>query len=288
MKILVTGSYGQLGNSIRREFEKNPDIEAVYTDYDTLDITDRNAVRNFLEANKFDYVINCAAYTAVDKAETDDLKASALNTRAVGNLGEAANRTGTKVIHISTDYVFSGEGFRPYEENDEPFPQGIYGRTKLEGEGLLSSFCQQAMIIRTAWLYSEFGNNFVKTMLRLAESKNEINVVTDQIGTPTYASDLAAAIHKIITQSNWESGIYHFTNEGVASWYDFSKAIFEDAGIDMKVNPIPTKEYPTPAKRPYYSVLSKNKIKRIYGLEIPYWRDSLRKCISNLKTQNNG
>lgn len=288
MKILVTGSYGQLGNSIRREFEKNPDIEAVYTDYDTLDITDRNAVRNFFEANKFDYVINCAAYTAVDKAETDDLKASALNTRAVGNLGEAANRTGTKVIHISTDYVFSGEGFRPYEENDEPFPQGIYGRTKLEGEGLLSSFCQQAMIIRTAWLYSEFGNNFVKTMLRLAESKNEINVVTDQIGTPTYASDLAAAIHKIITQSNWESGIYHFTNEGVASWYDFSKAIFEDAGIDMKVNPIPTKEYPTPAKRPYYSVLSKNKIKRIYGLEIPYWRDSLRKCISNLKTQNNG
>lgn len=288
MKILVTGSYGQLGNSIRREFEKNPDIEAVYTDYDTLDITDRNAVRNFLEANKFDYVINCAAYTAVVKAETDDLKASALNTRAVGNLGEAANRTGTKVIHISTDYVFSGEGFRPYEENDEPFPQGIYGRTKLEGEGLLSSFCQQAMIIRTAWLYSEFGNNFVKTMLRLAESKNEINVVTDQIGTPTYASDLAAAIHKIITQSNWESGIYHFTNEGVASWYDFSKAIFEDAGIDMKVNPIPTKEYPTPAKRPYYSVLSKNKIKRIYGLEIPYWRDSLRKCISNLKTQNNG
>lgn len=288
MKILVTGSYGQLGNSIRREFEKNPDIEAVYTDYDTLDITDRNAVRNFLEANKFDYVINCAAYTAVDKAETDDLKASALNTRAVGNLGEAANRTGTKVIHISTDYVFSGEGFRPYEENDEPFPQGIYGRTKLEGEGLLSSFCQQAMIIRTAWLYSEFGNNFVKNMLRLAESKNEINVVTDQIGTPTYASDLAAAIHKIITQSNWESGIYHFTNEGVASWYDFSKAIFEDAGIDMKVNPIPTKEYPTPAKRPYYSVLSKNKIKRIYGLEIPYWRDSLRKCISNLKTQNNG
>lgn len=282
MKILVTGSYGQLGNSLRREFEKDPDIEAVYTDYDTLDITNREAVSRFIGDNRFDIVINCAAYTAVDNAETDDLKASALNTGAVGNLGEAAARYGTKVIHISTDYVFSGEGFRPYEENDEPYPQGIYGRTKLEGEGLLTSFCQDAMIIRTAWLYSEFGKNFVKTMLRLAKDHKELNVVCDQIGTPTYAGDLAAAIHAIVRHPEWKPGIYHFTDEGVASWYDFAKTIFDISNVDIKVNPVPTKQYPTPAKRPLYSVLSKDKIKKTFGLEIPYWRKSLQKCLSQM------
>ena len=186
------------------------------------------------------------------------------------------------MIHISTDYVFSGQGFRPYEENDEPYPQGIYGRTKLEGEALLTSFCQNAMIIRTAWLYSEFGKNFVKTMLDLAETRPEINVVADQIGTPTYAGDLASAIHTIIKHEKWIPGIYHFTDEGVASWYDFTKAIFEMAGKEVKVNPIPTSAYPTPAKRPLYSVLSKSKIKNTYGIDIPYWRDSLRKCLINL------
>lgn len=282
MKILITGSKGQLGSSLHRELEKDPEIEAVYTDYDTLDITNRAAVTRFMTDNRFDIVINCAAYTAVDKAETDEILAAALNTGAVGNLAEAAVKTGARVIHISTDYVFSGQGFRPYEENDEPYPQGIYGRTKLEGEALLTSFCQNAMIIRTAWLYSEFGKNFVKTMLSLAETRPEINVVADQIGSPTYAGDLAKAIHRIIRHDKWTPGIYHFTDEGVASWYDFTKAIFEIAGKDTKVNPIPTSAYPTPAKRPLYSVLSKAKIKSTYGIEIPYWRDSLKKCMASL------
>lgn len=281
-KILVTGCNGQLGTSLRKEFENNPDIEAVYTDYDTLDITNREAVERFLKDHRFDIVVNCAAYTAVDKAETDEILCSALNTGAVGNLGEAAVKTGSKVIHISTDYVFSGQGFRPYEENDEPYPQGIYGRTKLEGEGLLTSFCQNAVIIRTAWLYSEYGKNFVKTMLRLAESNPEINVVADQIGSPTYAGDLAAAIHHIIKKESWHPGIYHFTDEGVASWYDFSKAIFELSGKNVQVNPIPTSAYPTAAKRPLYSVLNKAKIKRTFGLRIPYWRDSLAKCLRDM------
>lgn len=286
MKILVTGSKGQLGSSLRRVFDNDPAIDATYTDYDTLDITDREAVYRFLGDNKFDIVVNCAAYTAVDKAESDEILASALNTGAVGNLAEAAVKNGTRVIHISTDYVFSGQGCRPYEENDEPYPQSIYGRTKLEGEALLTSFCQNALIIRTAWLYSEFGGNFVKTMLRLAETRPEINVVADQIGTPTYAGDLAEAIHRIVSGEEWKPGIYHFTDEGVASWYDFTKAIFELTGRDVKVNPIKTSEYPTPAKRPLYSVLSKKKIKKAFGLEIPYWRDSLKTCISQLKQEN--
>ena len=283
IKVLVTGCNGQLGQSLQREFAGDGNIEATYTDYDTLDITDREAVGHYLNANKFDVIVNCAAYTAVDRAETDDLKASALNSGAVGNIGEAASKCGTRVIHISTDYVFSGQGFRPYEENDEPYPAGIYGRTKLEGEGLLSSFCQDAMIIRMAWLYSEFGNNFVKTMLRLGAERPEINVVCDQIGTPTYAGDLAHAIHLILRHNQWIPGIYHYTDEGVASWYDFAKAIFEDAGVKVKVNPIPSKDYPTPAPRPFYSVLSKGKIKRVFGMDIPYWRDSLRSCITKLK-----
>lgn len=287
MKILVTGCYGQLGRSLQKVFSTDPDIEGVYTDYDTLDITNREAVDRMMGDTHFDIVVNCAAYTAVDKAETDEILASALNTRAVGNLGEAAAKYGTKVIHISTDYVFSGEGFRPYAENDEPYPQGIYGRTKLEGEGLLTSFCQDAMIIRTAWLYSEFGKNFVKTMLSLADTRPELNVVCDQIGTPTFAGDLARAIHAVVKHPTWEPGIYHFTDEGVASWYDFAMAIFEEAGRKVMVNPVPTSEYPTPAKRPLYSVLSKGKIKKTFGLTIPYWRDSLRKCLDLLNAQQN-
>lgn len=279
MKILVTGCNGQLGSSLRREFEHDGDLEVIYTDYDTLDITDREAVDRYLMDHKFDIIVNCAAYTAVDNAETEEIKAVTLNTGAVGNLGEASIKTRTKVIHISTDYVFSGQGFRPYEENDEPYPQCIYGRTKLEGEGLLASFCQNAIIIRTAWLYSEYGKNFVKTMLKLSESHPELNVVADQIGTPTYAGDLAKAIHRIIKAEKWVPGIYHFTNEGVASWYDFAKAIFEIKGKNVKVNPIPTSAYPTAAKRPLYSVLNKAKIKKTYNLEIPYWRDSLSKML---------
>lgn len=282
MKILVTGAYGQLGNALQRELAGDNNIEAIFTDADSLDITDPTALDRFFEDNPVEIIVNCAAYTAVDKAESDDLKAAAINTAAVGNLGQVASKYGIKVIHISTDYVFSGESFRPYKENDEPYPQSIYGRTKLEGEGLLTSFCKDTLIIRTAWLYSEFGNNFVKTMLRLSGERDEINVVSDQIGSPTYAGDLASAIHTIISDKNWQPGIYHFTNEGVASWYDFTKAIFEIAGKSTRVNPIPTAQYPTPAKRPLYSVLSKNKIKQNYGITIPYWRDSLAECLKKL------
>lgn len=282
MKIMVTGAYGQLGNALKRELENDKNLEVIYTDADVLDITDTLALNRFFEDHPVDMVVNCAAYTAVDKAESDDLKAAAINTGAVGNLGQAAAKHGFKVIHISTDYVFSGESFRPYKENDEPYPQCIYGRTKLEGEGLLTSFSNNAMIIRTAWLYSEFGKNFVKTMLRLADEQDEINVVADQIGTPTYAGDLAHAIHRVISHDNWKPGIYHFTNEGVASWYDFTKAIFDITGKSTKVNPISTAQYPTPAKRPLYSVLSKEKIKRTFNLEIPYWRDSLKRCLKEL------
>lgn len=283
MKILVTGAHGQLGRSLQKEFAADKDIEAIYTGAEDLDITNAEAVERFLQENPVDMVVNCAAYTAVDKAESDNLKAAAINSGAVGNLGQAAAKYGVRVIHISTDYVFSGENFRPYEENDEPYPQSIYGRTKLEGEGLLTSFCNDTMIIRTAWLYSEFGNNFVKTMLRLAGERDEISVVSDQVGSPTYAGDLAKAIHSVIKSDRWVPGIYHFTNEGVASWYDFTKAIFEITGKNTRVKPIRTSEYPTPAKRPLYSVLSKNKIKANYGIEIPYWRDSLKECIEKLE-----
>lgn len=286
-RILITGANGQLGNALRLELTGDPNIDAVYTDVEDLDITNAEAVENFLRDNAIEMMVNCAAYTAVDRAESDELRAAAINTEAVGIIGQAAGRLGIRVIHISTDYVFSGESYRPFEEKDEPFPQSIYGRTKLEGEGLLTSFCKDAVIIRTAWLYSEFGNNFVKTMLRLAGEKEELGVVSDQIGTPTYAGDLAAAIHAVIRSEEWKPGIYHFTDEGVASWYDFAKSIFEIAGKDIRVKPLLTSEYPTAARRPMYSVLSKNKIKRTYNIEIPYWRESLEKCIGRLgNTQN--
>lgn len=286
-RILITGANGQLGNALRLELAGDPNIDAVYTDVEDLDITNAEAVENFLRDNAIEMMVNCAAYTAVDRAESDELRAAAINTEAVGIIGQAAGRLGIRVIHISTDYVFSGESYRPYEEKDEPFPQSIYGRTKLEGEGLLTSFCKDAVIIRTAWLYSEFGNNFVKTMLRLEGEREELGVVSDQIGTPTYAGDLAAAIHAVIRSDEWKPGIYHFTDEGVASWYDFAKSIFEIAGKDIRVKPLLTSEYPTAARRPMYSVLSKNKIKRTYNIEIPYWRESLEKCIGRLgNTQN--
>ena len=283
LSILVTGANGQLGNCLRDVLATDENLDVTYTDVAELDITDREEVDHFIRENHFDFIVNCAAYTAVDRAETDDLKAAAINTVAVGNIAQAAAKHNVKVIHISTDYVFNGESYRPYEENDEPYPRSIYGRTKLEGEGLLTSFCQDALIIRTAWLYSEYGGNFVKTMLRLASEKEEINVVADQIGSPTYAGDLAKAIHHIIRHRKWAPGIYHFTNEGVASWYDFTQAIYEIAGKHTRVNPIPTSQYPTPARRPLYSVLSKIKIKNTYGVDIPYWRDSLKKCLAIIK-----
>lgn len=288
-KILVTGANGQLGKCLRREFAADPEIEAVFTDVAELDITDRKAVYVYFYSNKclgkekFDYLINCAAYTAVDKAESDELAASRLNNEAVGILARNAVDNDVRVIHISTDYVFSGKNFRPYDENDAPYPHSIYGRTKLEGEGILSSICRDYMIIRTSWLYSEYGRNFVKTMLSKADEEGELNVVFDQIGSPTYAGDLAAMIHHVVSGEVWKPGVFHFSNEGITSWYDFAKAIFRLAGKDKKVNPIYTSQYPTPARRPQYSVLSKKKIKNTFGVEIPYWVDSLRKCITNLQ-----
>ncbi|MBD5269180.1 MAG: dTDP-4-dehydrorhamnose reductase [Bacteroides sp.] len=284
MKILVTGSDGQLGRSLRKKFENDPDIEAVFTDVDTLDITDRNALERFFSDNHFDILVNCAAYTAVDRAESDDLMAARLNTQAVGYMAEVASRYNVRIIHISTDYVFSGDSSRPYVENDEPYPHSIYGRTKLEGEGILKSFCPDSVIIRTAWLYSEYGNNFVKTMHRLGKENGAVSVVSDQIGTPTYAGDLADAIHSVVKNKEWHPGIYHFTDEGVASWYDFAIAIFELSGMkNVKVTPINTVNFSAPAKRPQYSVLSKNKIKSTFGLSIPYWRDSLERCIKGME-----
>ena len=264
--------------------EKDPQIEATFTDVDTLDITDRIALERIFTDNNFDLLINCAAYTAVDRAESDDLMAARLNTQAVGYMAEVASRRNVKMIHISTDYVFSGDSSRPYVENDEPYPHSIYGRTKLEGEGILKSFCPDSIIIRTAWLYSEYGSNFVKTMRRLGKEKGAVSVVSDQIGTPTYASDLADAVYSIIKSKEWRPGIYHFTDEGVASWYDFAIAIFEFSGMkDVKVTPIDTINYPTPARRPQYSVLSKDKIKSTFNISIPYWRDSLARCIAAME-----
>lgn len=279
-QILITGGNGQLGHSLRRIIENDPEIEAFFTDVENLDITDREAVNRFVASNKISVIINCAAYTAVDKAESDELLAAKINTEAVGIIAECAAKYGVKVIHVSTDYVFSGENYRPYMENDEPYPHTIYGRTKLEGEGLLSAFCADAVIIRTAWLYSEYGHNFVKTMLRLADEGKDIRVVSDQIGTPTYAGDLADVIHKIIHHPTWHPGIYHFTDEGVASWYDFTKAILRLSGKNnVTVTPVSTREYPTAARRPLYSVLSKEKIKNTFGIQIPYWEDALAKCL---------
>lgn len=283
MKLLVTGAYGQLGRSLRKILEKDPEFAVTFTDADTLDITDKEAIEKAFAEASFDVIINCAAYTAVDKAESDEVMAASLNTEAVGLLAEAASRHGARIIHISTDYVFSGDSCRPYVENDEPYPHSIYGRTKLEGEGILKSICPDAVIIRTAWLYSEFGGNFVKTMLRLGRERGSVSVVSDQIGTPTYAGDLAAAIVAVLKNKDWNPGIYHFTDEGVASWFDFAKAIFEISGMnEVSVFPIDTVDFPSPARRPQYSVLSKNKIKNTFGISIPYWRDSLVLCLESL------
>ena len=279
--ILVTGANGQLGNSIRVLAGQYPQYNFLFTDVDTLDITDPAAVKAAVEDNQVNYIINCAAYTAVDKAEDDEALCRRLNCYAVHVLGEAAREAGAKIIHVSTDYVFSGTSCRPYKETDDTRPVSAYGRTKLAGEEALMEVCPDAVIIRTAWLYSEFGNNFVKTVLRLGKERDQLGFVFDQIGTPTYAGDLAEAILTVVTADEkgaFVQGIYHYSNEGVCSWYDFTVKILQLAGIDCHVRPIETKDYPTKAVRPPYSVLNKSKIKETFGLDIPYWEDSLRVC----------
>ena len=286
--ILVTGSNGQLGSEINALISNDEysmmSAKWFFTDRSTLDITDAQALESFCTKNDINIIVNCAAYTAVDKAEEDEANADAINHLAVKYMAEVAKKKNIKLIHISTDYVFDGTNHKPYTEEDKVCPVGVYGQTKLLGEEASQSINPEgAIIIRTSWVYSSFGNNFVKTMLRLGKERDELGVIFDQVGTPTYAKDLAQAILDIIQHSklNIQNSveIYHYSNEGVCSWYDFALAIFEIQSITCHVNPIETKAYPTPATRPYYSLLNKTKIKENYTVTTPYWRDSLRQAL---------
>lgn len=282
MKILVTGCKGQLGNEIQLLEKDYPQHQWYNTDVEELDITNQLAVEQFVAQQQIDGIVNCAAYTAVDKAEDNKELCTTLNTVAPAYLAAAIEKRGGWMIHISTDYVFNGTKHTPYVETDTPCPDSVYGSTKLAGELSVSKFCKRVMIIRTAWLYSTFGNNFVKTMIRLGKEKTELGVIFDQIGTPTYARDLAHVIMTAI-EKGVQPGVFHFSNEGVTSWYDFTKAIHRLAGItSCHVRPLHTSEYPTPAHRPHYSVLDKTKIKQTYNIEIPYWEESLAECIAKL------
>ena len=288
--ILVTGAYGQLGNEVRVLSANYPQYNFMFTDVDSLDICDKNELLDFVTGNDIRYIINCAAYTAVDKAEDDVELCEKINATAVKNLGLAAAEAGAGIIHVSTDYVFDGTSCRPYTEDMPTKPCSVYGKTKLKGEKNLLKACPNAIIIRTAWLYSPFGNNFVKTMIKLGSERESLNVIFDQVGTPTYAEDLADAILKAMDQTidtdHEKGGVYHFSNEGVCSWYDFTIKIHEIAGIKTcKVNPIETKDYPTKAARPHYSVLNKSKIKQTFNIIIPHWEASLKDCIKELSEQ---
>ena len=287
--ILVTGSTGQLGQSIKSISPDYPDYEFVFANRKQLDLSIETSITNFFEHQTFDVIINCAAYTAVDKAESEPELADQINHLAVQKLAKMAKQKNAKLIHISTDYVFNGKQYRPYLETDEVAPHGVYGQTKLSGEqAIQNTLKNNAIIIRTSWMYSEYGNNFVKTMLKLGQERDSLNVIFDQVGTPTYAKDLARNIMSIVQnqefhQAYFTTNILHFSNEGVCSWYDFAKTTFELANIQCHVNAIETKDYPTPAKRPYYSVLNKDKIKKMYHLVIPYWKDSLKQCVIALQ-----
>lgn len=282
MNILITGCNGQLGSELRAIEKEYAQYRFFNTSHQELDVKDHVAVAAYVEEHEIDGIINCSAYTAVDKAESDIDNCKAINTEAPANLAIAIEKRGGWLIHVSTDYVFDGTKHTPYNETDATCPNSVYGSTKLAGEESAMKLCQHTMVVRTSWLYSAFGNNFVKTMIRLGHTKDELGVIFDQIGTPTYASDLARAIMAAV-EHGVVAGIYHYSGEGVASWYDFTKAIHRLAGItDCQVNPIHTSEYPTPAKRPAYSVLDKTKIKQTYGIRIPHWEESLAKCINLL------
>lgn len=282
MNILITGCNGQLGNEMQLLEKENPQHVYFNTDVAELDITDREAIEAFVEGNAIDGIVNCAAYTAVDKAEDHPGLCELLNAKAPAYLAEAMGKRGGWMIQVSTDYVFDGTMHTPYAETAPTAPDSVYGRTKLDGELAVTAACPDSMIIRTAWLYSTFGNNFVKTMIRLGREREELGVVFDQIGTPTYAGDLATAIMTAINKGI-VPGVYHFSDEGVTSWYDFTKAIHRIAGIGTcRVKPLHTDEYPAKANRPAYSVLDKTKIKSVFGIEIPHWEESLEKCITKL------
>ena len=285
MNILITGANGQLGNEMRVLSAGHPEHTCFFTDVQELDICDAQGVKAFVRDHHIDVIVNCAAYTAVDKAEDNADLCDRLNHLAPGNLSEAAQAVGAALVQISTDYVFDGTAHTPYTEDAPTCPTSVYGRTKLAGEQLALAQCSRTMIIRTAWLYSTFGNNFVKTMLRLGRERDRLGVVFDQIGTPTYAADLAAAIFTAIGQGI-RPGIYHFSNEGVCSWYDFTLAIHRLAGINTcTVSHLHTDEYPAKAPRPHYSVLDKTKLKQTYGITIPHWEESLAQCIRRMEQQ---
>lgn len=285
MKILITGSKGQLGNELRELSGDFPKFDFLYTDVDELDISDELKVDEFLAEHKPDVVINCAAYTAVDKAESDESTAYRINAGAVGILARTTSKHKALLVHVSTDYVFDGTTYLPYLETDKINPVSAYGRTKYAGEQAVEEYSTKAIILRTSWLYSAFGNNFVKTILKYGKERDQLKVVFDQIGTPTYARDLGRAILDILPLTIENKGIevYHYSNEGVASWYDFAKAIVEISDLSCKIDPIGTEDYPLPAKRPFYSVLNKSKFREKFLLDIPYWRDSLKDCIQRLE-----
>jgi dTDP-4-dehydrorhamnose reductase len=283
--ILITGANGQLGNELKVLFHQYQSFNFFTSDVDTLDLCNKKEIEDFTGQNEIHYIVNCAAYTAVDKAEDEAELCYKINRDAVRNLAEAA-RGKAKIIHISTDYVFDGTATTPYRETDKTYPQSVYGKSKEAGERVLLELAPESIIVRTAWLYSSFGNNFVKTMMRLGKERSSLNVVNDQIGTPTYASDLAKALLDIIVFSEktqtFASGIYHYSNEGITTWFDFTKKIFQLTGIkNCQANPIPTSGYPTKATRPMYSVLDKTKIKKTFALTVPEWEDSLEKCLIN-------
>jgi dTDP-4-dehydrorhamnose reductase len=287
-RVLVTGASGQLGQSFFTISQNYKDIAFTFVTRKEVDLSEPDSIADYFLDKEFDIVINCAAHTAVDKAESESELANKLNFLAVKQIAEICKAKDMALIHISTDYVFNGNSYRPYVETDSTDPKNVYGETKLKGEQALQDINPNGMIIRTSWVYSEFGNNFVKTMRRLGKERDELSVIFDQVGSPTYAGDLAIAILHIVEHSDFEhqkanSNIYHFSNEGVASWYDFAKAIFELDNIKCKTRPIETKDYPTPAKRPSYSLLSKAKIKNTFNVAIPYWRDSLKICLKKLE-----
>ncbi|OYT17589.1 MAG: dTDP-4-dehydrorhamnose reductase [Bacteroidetes bacterium 4572_77] len=284
-KILITGSNGQLGNSIKKLEDKYKSSQFVYTDVAQLDITKQKEVLDFVAQGKFTHIVNCAAYTAVDKAEEEFELAKKINAIGPANLALAAKEQKALFVHVSTDYVFDGKAHRPYVESDLAQPPSAYGKSKLLGEEMVLEAAKGALIIRTSWLYSEFGNNFLKTMIKYGKEREELRVVFDQIGTPTYAGDLAEAILQVIHSDNTkrENQIYHYSNEGVVSWYDFAQEIMIATNIPCKISPILSAEYPLPAPRPFYSVLDKAKLKKDFSLEIPYWKEAMMRCLEALE-----
>jgi len=281
--ILVTGSNGQLGSEIQ-ELSLNHPYTFYFTRKDDLDITNEKAIEAFIVKNNITAIINCAAYTAVDKAESEIDLADKINHQAIKHLAIIAKEKKIKLIHVSTDYVFDGTNYKPYIETDSTNPQSVYGKTKLDGEKALQIMNPtNSIIIRTSWVYSDYGNNFVKTMLRLGKERNSLGVIYDQVGSPTYAKDLAKTILDILPKiNNMQTEVYNYSNEGVCSWYDFAKEIMKIAKLTCKINPIETSQYPTPAQRPHYSLLNKSKIKNDYTIDIPYWKDSLEHCLRKM------